>query len=124
MNLARIPLEKRLPFEFEITRVLMAATYVHRPMMIAVYLTNDKITDACCDLAPLEPFSIIELKIQKSYRIQLNCLAPKFGFEIAFSPEFPPSSFAVAGNESRMMTNLFRDKSKSFLGIVSFISLP
>ena len=28
----------------------MAATYVHRPMMIAVYLTNDKITDACCDL--------------------------------------------------------------------------
>jgi len=50
-------------------------------------------------LAPLEPFSIIKLNIQKSYRIKLNCLTPKFGFEIAFSPELPPSAFAVAGNE-------------------------
>jgi hypothetical protein len=61
-------------------------------------------------LAPLEYFTIIKLDGQNSNRVELNWPPPKFCAEVAVTPEFPPSTFAVAGNESWVVTNLFQFK--------------
>ena len=59
-------------------------------------------------LAPLEDFTIIKLKCENSNRVQLNWPSPEFGLKVAISPKLPPSPFAMARYQSRVVTHLHK----------------
>uniref|UniRef100_A0A0A9H5L9 Uncharacterized protein n=1 Tax=Arundo donax TaxID=35708 RepID=A0A0A9H5L9_ARUDO len=58
--LARVALKERLLFECQLARIFPVPTYVHRAMVMAINPTDDKVINCCCNLIPLECFSIIK----------------------------------------------------------------
>ena len=56
--------------------------------------------------APLESLSIIKLKCQDSNGFKLNRSPPKLRPEVCVSPELPPFTFAMAGDNCWMVADL------------------
>lgn len=49
-HLVRISINDRLLLKFYFTRVVTISLYMHRPIMIAIELSQDKVVDGCCYL--------------------------------------------------------------------------